>query len=105
MLAVGGIGPSAAFPSRTSRRAPAEACDATPVESRALIPVEASAPSGRSVPATRRPLAAFLAHLLATQSQAPQTRARRRAEPEDVIAGYLAATTQRRAPRKFDRQA
>lgn len=35
--------------------------------------------------------APFLAHLIATQQQAPQTRQRRRAEPEDAIALYAAA--------------
>jgi hypothetical protein len=32
----------------------------------------------------------FLAHLIATAAQAPQTRARRRAEPEDAVAVYRA---------------
>jgi hypothetical protein len=31
----------------------------------------------------------FLAHLIATAQQAPQTRERRRAEPEVVIAMFL----------------
>jgi hypothetical protein len=35
--------------------------------------------------------AAFLAHLIATKQQAPQTRQRRRAEPEDAVAVYAAA--------------
>lgn len=35
--------------------------------------------------------AAFLAHLIATRQQAPQTRQRRRAEPEDAAALYAAA--------------
>ena len=30
----------------------------------------------------------FVAHLIATSTQAPQTRARRRANPEDAIAAY-----------------
>jgi hypothetical protein len=106
VLAVGGIGPSAAFASRTSRQGPAEPCAASPIESRALITIEAPAPSDRTATATRRPLAAFLAHLIATQSQAPQTRARRRAEPEDVVGLYLAAAKPRRATRtKLDREA
>ena len=35
--------------------------------------------------------AAFLAQLVATKDQHPQTRERRRAEPEEVIAAYKAA--------------
>jgi len=38
-----------------------------------------------------RPTAAFLAHLIATAQKAPQTRQRRRAEPQDVAALYAAA--------------
>jgi hypothetical protein len=38
-----------------------------------------------------RPQASFLAHLIATDRQLPQTRERRRAEPADVIAAYVAA--------------
>ncbi len=33
---------------------------------------------------------AFLAHLIATKEQCPQTRERRRAEPGDAIAAYRA---------------
>jgi hypothetical protein len=32
--------------------------------------------------------AGFVAHLIATAAQAPQTRARRRAEPEEALAAY-----------------
>jgi hypothetical protein len=35
-----------------------------------------------------RPHADFIAHLIATSAQAPQTRARRRANPEEAIAAY-----------------
>lgn len=37
---------------------------------------------------TRRPNAEFLAHLVATAVQAPQTRVRRRAEPKEATAAY-----------------
>jgi hypothetical protein len=37
-----------------------------------------------------RPTAAFLAHLIATAQKAPQTRQRRRAEPQDAAALYAA---------------
>ncbi len=35
-----------------------------------------------------RPNADFIAHLIATRVQAPQTRVRRRAEPEEAVAAY-----------------
>lgn len=60
-------------------------------ESRALIAVAPTVQAERSWTETRRPSAPFLAHLIATQMQAPQTRARRRAEPEVAIAVYRAA--------------
>jgi hypothetical protein len=41
-------------------------------------------------PAAQRPSAAFLAQLIATAQQAPQTRQRRRAEPDEVNAVYAA---------------
>jgi hypothetical protein len=46
-------------------------------------------PSGRgTLAASPRPNADFVAHLIATSAQAPQTRARRRAEPEVAVAAY-----------------
>jgi hypothetical protein len=56
-------------------------------------------PQGRALivtaPATAEPVAlprqaAFLAHLIATKEMAPQTRERRRAEPNEAIAAYRA---------------
>lgn len=61
-------------------------------ESRALIAIGPASPSERSRLPTRHPGAAFLAQLIATQMQAPQTRARRRAEPEEAIAVYRSMT-------------
>jgi hypothetical protein len=60
-----------------------------PAPGRALVPTTSShADKG---PLTRRPpSAAFLAHLIATAQQAPQTRVRRRAEPGEVRAVYAA---------------
>jgi hypothetical protein len=49
-----------------------------------LAPVGAAA-SARHVHGQR---ADFIAHLIAVRLQAPQTRARRRAEPEDAAAAY-----------------
>jgi hypothetical protein len=55
--------------------------------SNALVPL-AQADQVAAVRATSRANADFVAHLIATSAQAPQTRARRRANPEDAIAAY-----------------
>jgi hypothetical protein len=46
-----------------------------------------------------RPRADFLAQLIATMEHAPQTRVRRRAEPEEAIAAYSASERQPRVQR------
>jgi hypothetical protein len=74
--------------SATRQRTP----QTTGTESRALIAITPAPQAERSWTHTRRPGAPFLAHLIATQMQAPQTRARRRAAPEEAIALYRAAT-------------
>ena len=61
-------------------------------QSRALIALEAPAPGDRAPRNTRHPAAGFLAQLIATQMQAPQTRARRRAEPNEALAVYRSMT-------------
>jgi hypothetical protein len=58
---------------------------------RALVPTTSSR-SGEGDLKRPQPCAAFLAQLIATAQQAPQTRARRRAEPADARAVYTAAT-------------
>jgi hypothetical protein len=61
-----------------------------PASGRALVPT--APPSLTAAPAaTRPPAATFLAQLIATAQQAPQTRARRRAEPDHASAIYDAA--------------
>lgn len=53
-----------------------------------LVPVS---PINRDTETPRvvsRPDAGFIAHLIATLAQAPQTRARRRAEPVEAISAY-----------------
>lgn len=76
------------FPaSAAARRAGADA----PAPGRALV---ALSPVTRTEPTafnSRRPRADFLAHLIATAQQAPQTRERRRAEPAEAIAAYAKA--------------
>jgi hypothetical protein len=61
-----------------------------PAHGRALIPATSS-PAVEGPLSRRTPSAAFLAHLIATAQQAPQTRVRRRAEPGEVRAVYTAA--------------
>jgi hypothetical protein len=64
-----------------------------PAPGRALVP---TAPPRGPPGADRgpRPSGNFLAQLIATALQAPQTRARRRAEPADASAVYAAAATE-----------
>ena len=65
-------------------------------ESRALIAIEAPAPAERAFTHSRHPAAPFLAQLIATRQQAPQTRAHRRAEPREAISVYAAMTARKR---------
>lgn len=76
---------------RTSGPAPhaAAPAPAEPVASRALIPIAPAADAAGSPTVYRQ--APFLAQLLAIKDQHPQTRERRRAQPEDAIAAYRAA--------------
>ena len=64
---------------------------AAPATSRSLVVV--GAPTQRPQASTRcpRPSAPFLAHLIASAQQAPQTRARRQAEPAEAAVHYAAA--------------
>ena len=99
MRIVGASGPTIDA-SATRRKDDAHALEAPAAASRALIAIEAPAASERTPRATRHPAAGFLAQLIATQMQAPQTRARRRAEPEEATAVYRSMTrpvSQRRA--------
>jgi hypothetical protein len=60
--------------------------------SNALVSLAQSDPADArtvgDVQAAGRANADFVAHLIATSAQAPQTRARRRADPGDAIAAY-----------------
>ena len=60
-------------------------------EPRALVPVPEPAPEAHPIPLSRRPAAPFLAQLIATARGEPQTRERRRAEPETAAHAYAAA--------------
>ncbi len=50
-----------------------------------ITPVNRDSETPRKV---GRPDVAFIAHLIATSAQAPQTRARRRAEPGEAVSAY-----------------
>ena len=60
-----------------------------PAIGRALVPTTPS-PPGEALAGSRPASAPFLAQLIATAQQAPQTRARRRAEPAHARAVYNA---------------
>ena len=98
-MRIGGIGGPAIGDSRAAdrRTPPAE------TESRALIAVAAPVAGDRSLPLTRHPSAPFLAHLIATQQHAPQTRARRRATPEEATAAYQATSFRQPTKSTFQR--
>ena len=71
-------------------RRPAETRSSAAPEARALVVVEPPMPQGDARWPMRHPAAPFIAQLIATRLRAPQTRARRRAEPEEAIAAYRA---------------
>lgn len=106
MRIVGASGPAVSFTS-AARRGSSERREpeAPEAEVRALIPVSPAAASDRSSRLTRYPAAPFLAQLIATQMQAPQTRARRRAEPEDAMAVYRSMTKPVARQRTFAKRA
>lgn len=57
---------------------------------KALVPAAATNAERPTVRPHHRPDASFVAHLIATAARLPQTRERRRAEPEQAIAAYAA---------------
>jgi hypothetical protein len=102
MKPVGGVGGTQAIHIGTSRPSvqplvpDTKAKDSTDKDStntnnvRALVPV-ASVGAAREAPSPgQRSQADFLAHLIATAGQLPQTRERRRADPQDAVAAYAA---------------
>jgi hypothetical protein len=90
MVPVGKIGPATVVGSgRAPRQAPGDQA-ADPSAQRALVRIAPVDPaSDVSIRAGEaRPTAPFLAHLIATAQFAPQTRERRRADPDWAIAAY-----------------
>ncbi len=57
---------------------------------KALVAIGSTTPGTRTATASARAAALFVAHLIATAAQVPQTRARRRAEPDAASAAYRA---------------
>jgi hypothetical protein len=94
-MRIDGIGGPVIGPA--SRRATAERREPDTSEARALIAIAPAAPSERMPAMTRHPAAPFLAQLIATRMQAPQTRARRRAGPAEAAAAYSTAMAPRPA--------
>jgi hypothetical protein len=106
MRPVGGArGPSAAGTERREMPAPANASVSAAAEARALVPTRAATRESDGPTAGQRPYAGFLAHLIATAGQLPQTRQHRRAEPEDAIAVYRSMVNGTQVPTsgKFSR--
>jgi len=90
IVRVGGALGSAPAPRRGDGHA--QEPESQETESRALIAIEASAASERAACVTRHPAAGFLTQLIATRMRAPQTRERRRAEPDEATAVYRSMT-------------
>jgi hypothetical protein len=67
-------------------QAAAQGTDRPATQLLVLAPVDAHQRS------SNRPAAPFLAHLIATEAQLPQTRARRRAKPDAAAAVYARAS-------------
>ncbi len=104
MRIVGVGGAAISVPRRRGANEPSEA-GAPQTEGRALITIEQAAPGERVPRATRYPMAGFLAQLIATRAQAPQTRERRRAEPEEATAVYRSMTKPVASRRSFGTRA
>ncbi len=68
-----------------------DAASAERAPGRGLVPIARARRDADECSRNPRPSALFLAQLIATAQQAPQTRARRRAEPADAAAHYAAA--------------
>ena len=92
MRIVGAGGSINAAPETRRGSSKAHDAEAPETQSRALIAVEAAAAGERAPRVTRHPAAGFLAQLIATRMQAPQTRARRRIEPGEANAIYRSMT-------------
>jgi hypothetical protein len=99
MLAIGGIRCATTFGAAPNLQRHASSPDTpTAQASRALIPVRPVEDVTDPPSSMRRPAAAFLAHLIATDHRLPQTRERRRAEPGEAVNCYAAASRKAARP-------
>jgi hypothetical protein len=104
MRPVGGVGATAAIrigTSRSSQLTPSPETEAGHVRAdgqRALVSLAPTGAASDKPASAQRSSADFLAHLIATAAQLPQTRDRRRAEPQDAIAAYTSAAGASLAP-------
>jgi len=89
--------------STVARRGASATHDGAPSEPPrgALVVVEAHRRDEYAPQWSRHPSAPFVAHLIATRMQAPQTRSRRRAEPEEATEVYRSMTKPVMARRAF----
>ena len=100
MTSIGKIVRETSAAGRTPRQtAPAASSEQKPT-GRALVPVTAvQKPAEDHHKSSRRGSASFLAQLIANENQLPQTRERRRAEPQLALAAYGAAAALQRKGR------
>jgi hypothetical protein len=79
------------------RRQPGDrAPDIAPIPAeRSLVAIAPARICARSIGVTEPPRAPFLAQLIAAAQHVPQLRARRRADPEEVIGAYAASYERR----------
>jgi hypothetical protein len=86
------IGAQRPVASRETRRNETVEAEQAKAAVTALVPVAAAQPPAEDHrKGARRSSASFLAQLIANEKQLPQTRERRRAEPQQAIAAYGAA--------------
>ena len=89
------IVPIGAFPPLSGhepQRADADTPETRPTGATALVPVsEVQPPAEDNRRSLRRSSASFLAQLIANEKNLPQTRERRRADPQVALAAYGAA--------------
>ena len=76
-----------------------------PATGTALVAVAPILPHERAWTCGRRPVATFVAQLIATRCAVPQTRQRRRAEPREALGAYAAAAARAVQPPRVARSA
>ena len=88
-MLVGGVNGSQFRQPHPATSTPENDSELAGLKSRALVALDSL--SGRPGQAVTHGYAPFVAHLVATKNQYPQTRERRRADPRDASAAYRAA--------------